>query len=139
MASSSSDSSSATADRIQAIHARGSREAGKPLVARAERDRVQHHGDEHDCEPGGRPQNAGDDHQAHDGHGDCHDAAQDDHLAVQADTAGDDRAQAEQGRQIEDIGPDDDTGAQPLLMTGDRGDGRGDLRCVGRQRRHYPE
>ena len=65
--------------------------------------------------------------------------AQDNNFAVQADAAGDHRAQAEQGRQVEDIGSDDDSGAQPLLMTGDRGHGRGDLRRISRQRRHDAE
>ena len=73
------------------------------------------------------------------GHADGNRPAEDDHLAVQADAAGDDGAQAEQGRQVEHIGSDDDSGAQSLLMTGDRGDGRRDLRCVSRQRGHYAE
>jgi hypothetical protein len=37
---------------------------------------------------------------------------------VQADPAGNDRAEA-QGRQVEHIRSDDDTGAEPLQMTGE--------------------
>jgi hypothetical protein len=72
--------------------------------------------------------------QAHAGHayGDC--PAEDDHLAVQADAVGDHGAQAQQGGEVEHIRSDDDPGAQTLLVAGHRGDGRGDLGRVRRER-----
>ena len=54
---------------------------------------------------------------------------------MEADTPGDDSAEAQQRSQIEHVRPDDDPGAQPLLMAGHRRDGCGDLRRIGGQRR----
>jgi hypothetical protein len=46
---------------------------------------------------------------------------------MQMDAARDDGAQSQQGGQVEHIGPDDDPGAEPLLLAGYRGHGRGHL------------
>ncbi len=58
---------------------------------------------------------------------------------MQADAAGYHGAQSQEGGQVEDIRSDDDPGAQPLLMTGHRGNGSCNLGRICRQRRHDSE
>ena len=58
---------------------------------------------------------------------------------MQADAPGDDRAEAQQGSQVEHVRADDDPGAKPRLAAGHRGDRRGDLGRVRRERRDQAE
>lgn len=64
---------------------------------------------------------------------------EDHHPAVQADAAGDDGAQAQQGSQVEHVRADDNPGTKPRLAAGRRGDPRCDFGRVRRERRDQAE
>ena len=58
---------------------------------------------------------------------------------MQRDAPGHHGPQAEQRREVEHVGADDDARADLLLVLGERGDRRGDLRGVRGQRGHHAE
>jgi hypothetical protein len=105
----------------------------------AEQDHVQRQDCRRQHQSGGDGQHSGDDGHAHDRYPQGDHAAQRHHLAVQGEPAGDDRAQPQQRRQVEDVRAQHDPRADVLLVTGDRGDRGRDLRGVRGQRRHDPQ
>ena len=58
---------------------------------------------------------------------------------MDAHRPGDQRRHSQQSREVEDVRPDHDADAGVLMSSDNRRDRRGDLRCVGAERRHHPE
>ena len=96
----------------------GKPEAGKAALGRTQHHRVHRHRRQREHQARDRGEEAEYYGQAHAGHAHGDRPAEDDHLAVQPDAAGDHGAQAQQSGQVEHIRADDDPGAQALLMAG---------------------
>ena len=139
MISSSSCSSSETATVSQLSQRRATGSRPQPGPPAPSSDEVGHQDGEHRGEPGARRDDAGRGDQADHGHPQADRPAEENHLAVQRDAARDHSAEAEQGGQVEHVGADDDPRADLVLVQGQGGHRRGDLRCVCRQRGHHTE
>ena len=122
-----------------AAHPRGDPDPGAMRGAQRGQPGVGEQDQQDQDQPGLRADQAGQGADADRGHPQADRALQRDHAAVQGDPPGHDRAQAEQGGQVEHVRAEHDAHPDGVLAAGERGGGGRDLGRVGGQRGDQPE